>query len=91
MPEGKLLVRASYLCAALALGLLAIHFNAELLPGWTRGLALLAGALALVGAGLAVLYLGRHGWTRLRHWPGQVALALNSVLAIAFAFYVDLT
>jgi hypothetical protein len=91
MAGPKLLVHAAYLCAALALGLLAIHFNAGLLPGWTRGLALLAGALALAGAGFAAVHLARHGWTRLRLWPAQAAFALNSVLAVAFAFYVDLT
>jgi hypothetical protein len=82
-------LRASLLCAALALGLLAIHFNGGLLPAWTRPLALLAGALALCGAALAAFHLARHGWTKLAQWPGQVAFALNAFLAVAFLFYAN--
>lgn len=80
-------LRASFVCAALGLGLLAIHFNAGLLPGWTGALAALAGAFTLFGTGLAAFWLGRHGWTRMRNWPGQVAFALNAFLALAFLFY----
>jgi hypothetical protein len=80
-------LRASYLCAAVALGLLALHFNAEALPGWTSGLATLAAVFALPGALLAALSLGRHRWTSLQHWPAQVAFALNAFLALAFLFY----
>jgi hypothetical protein len=80
-------LRVSYLCAAVGLGLLAIHFNAGLLPGWTDALAVLAGAFALFGVGLAAVWLARQGWTRTRSWPGQVAFALNAFLALAFIFY----
>jgi hypothetical protein len=82
-------VRASYACAAVALGLLAFHFNAGQLPGWTRSLAALAGAVALLGTGLAAFWLGRSGWTQMRNWPGQVAFALNGILALAFVLYAS--
>jgi hypothetical protein len=80
-------LRASYLCAALALGLLALHFNAERLPAWTRGLSWLAGGIALAGLVLAARVLGRRGWTRLEHWRAQLALALNGFLAVSFLLY----
>jgi hypothetical protein len=80
-------LRASYVCAAVGLGVLAIHFNAGLLPGWTGALAVLAGAFAIFGTGLAAFCLGGQGWTRMRNWPGQVAFALNAFLALAFIFY----
>jgi hypothetical protein len=80
-------LRASYLCAAVGLGLLAIHFNAGLLPGWTRALSVVSGGFALAGAAFAALHLARHGWTRLGQWPAQAALALNAFLGLAFLFY----
>ena len=86
---GRLAVRASYLCAAAALSLLAVHFNAEALAGWTRALALLAAGFAVPGVLLAALSLGRTGWTRLQDWPGQVAFALNAFLALAFVLYAN--
>lgn len=81
------LVRASYACAALSAGLLALHFNAEQLPAWTTRLSLGAAALAFVGAACAAAALGRQGWTSLRHRAGQIALAINGFFAIAFAAY----
>jgi hypothetical protein len=33
------------------------------------------------------LALGRHGWTSLRHWAGQIALAINVFFAFALAVY----
>jgi hypothetical protein len=82
-------LRASYLCAAVALGLLAIHFNAGALAGWTPAFAALAAFFALPGALLAGYALGRRGWTSLQHWPVQVAFALNALLALAFLFYAS--
>lgn len=80
---------ASYICAGLALGLLAIHFNAEVLPAWTPSLSSFGAAIASAGAALAALSLGRRGWWSLRHWGGQVALALNAFLAVALFLYAN--
>lgn len=80
-------MRAAYLCAAVGLGLLAVHFNAGLLAGWTPALSFLSGAFALAGAAFAALHLNRHGWTRLAQWPAQAAFALNVLLGLAFLFY----
>lgn len=84
----QMTLRASYVCALAALALLALHFNAELFPGWTSGMALLSGALAGAGVGFAALSLGRR-WTSLAQWPGQVALALNTLLTLGFLFYAS--
>ena len=81
-------LRASYVCASVALALLALHFNAELFPGWTGGMALFSGALAGAGLGFAAVSLGRR-WTSLAQWPGQVALALNALLTLGFLFYAN--
>jgi len=81
-------LRVSYLCAVVALGLLALHFNAEQLSGWTRGLAALGAVLALPGALLAAWSLGRSGWTSARYWRAQIAFALNALLALAFLLYL---
>lgn len=78
------LVRASYLCAAIAGGLLAAHFNAGVLPAWTRGIALLSGGIAISGMGLAAFALGEGRWSSLRHWPAQLAFAVNAFLGVAF-------
>jgi hypothetical protein len=83
----NLLLRGSYLCAAVAAGLVALHFNAELFPGWTRGMAVLSCAFALAGAGLAATSIGSAGWTHLKLWPAHVAVALNILLALGFFFY----
>ena len=45
-------LRASYLCGALAAGLLALHFNLGWLPQWTRGISLLSGGVALADYGI---------------------------------------
>lgn len=82
-------LRVSYLCAAVALGLLALHFNAEELSGWTRSLAALAALVALPGALLAAWSLGRRGWTSAQHWRAQIAFALNALLALAFLLYLN--
>jgi uncharacterized membrane protein HdeD (DUF308 family) len=81
------LLPASYLCAGLALALLALHFNAELMPAWTRSVSSFGAALALAGTFLAASSLGRRGWWSLRHWAGQVALALNAFLAVALFLF----
>jgi len=81
-------VVASYLCAAVAAGLLALHFNAGLLPSWTRGISWLSGGLALAGVGLAAYSFGREGWTDIRYWPRQLAFGINALLAIGFIAYV---
>lgn len=81
-------LRASYVCGFVALALLALHFNAELFPAWTRGMALLSGALAGAGVGMAAVSLGRR-WTSIAQWPGQVALAFNALLTLGFLFYVS--
>ena len=75
---------ASYICAALAAGLLAAHFNAALFPTWTRGIALLSGGIAVAGTALAAYSLGSQGWTSLRHWAGHLAFAINAFLGVAF-------
>jgi hypothetical protein len=80
--------RASYLCAAVAAGLLALHFNAGLLPQWTRGFSLLSGGLALAGVGLAAFSLGREQWAEIRYWRRHLAFSLNALLAIGFLAYV---
>jgi len=81
-------LRAAYVCAAVAAGLLALHFNAALLPRWTRGIALLSGGLALAGTGLAAFSFDRDGWTDIRYWPRHLAFSLNALLAIGFMAYV---
>jgi hypothetical protein len=81
-------LRASYLCAAAGLALLALHFNAELFAGWTRGMALWSGALGLAGVALAAWSLGGR-WLSLSQWPGQVALGLNAILSLGFLFYAN--
>jgi hypothetical protein len=78
---------ASWLCAALAGGMLALHFNGEVAPGWTRGLSYFAGWLALAGAALAAYALGRQGWASLRYWLEQLALGVNLLLGLSFLFY----
>jgi multisubunit Na+/H+ antiporter MnhB subunit len=83
----KTAVRASYVCAAAALVLLALHFNAERLPAWTPRLAVTAGVIALAGALLAAVSLDRRGWTDLSHWPAQLAFAINTILALGFLAY----
>lgn len=85
----NLLLRVSYLCAAVAAGLVAAHFNAELFGGWTRGMAVISCGFALAGATCATLSIGASGWTRLRHWPAQLAFALNALLAIGFFVYAN--
>lgn len=65
---------------------MALHFNAEQLPGRTRGLA---AAFALAGTGLAAVWLRRRGWTPIRNWSGQVAFALHTFLALAFVLYAN--
>jgi hypothetical protein len=85
----RLAPRASYLCALVAMGLLALHFNAAQLPGWTRSLAVLAGGFAVAGAALAAMSLDRRGWVSIRRWPIQAAFALNTVLALGFLVYAD--
>lgn len=87
-PRDRRLARqAAYLCAALAGGLLVLHFNGELAPAWTRGLSLFAGWIALAGAAAAVYALGSRGWTSLGYWPAQVALGVNLLLGISFVLY----
>jgi hypothetical protein len=89
MPDSRrTALRASYFCAAVAAGLLALHFNAGVLPRWTRGFSLLSGGLALAGAGLAAFSFGREDWADLRHWPRHLAFSLNALLAIGFIAYV---
>ena len=80
----RVALRGSYLCAVIAAGLLAAHFNAGLFPAWTRGLGLLSGGIAVAGAGLAAAAIGAEGWTNLRAWAGQLSLAINALLGIAF-------
>jgi hypothetical protein len=77
-------LRASYLCAVVAAGLLALHFNAALLPSWTQGIALLSGGLALAGVGLAAYSFGSDGWTDIRYWPAHLAFGLNALLGLGF-------
>jgi hypothetical protein len=77
-------LRASYLCAVVAAGLLALHFNAALLPSWTQGVALLSGGLALAGVGLAAYSFGSDGWTDIRYWPAHLAFGLNALLGLGF-------
>jgi hypothetical protein len=83
-------LRASYLCAAIAAGLLALHFNLGWLPQWTRGISLLSGGLALAGAGLAAASFGREDVFDIRRWPHHLALGLNGLLAAGFVSYVAL-
>ena len=82
-------LRASYLCAAVAAGLLAMHFDIGLLPRWTRGFSLLSGGLALAGAGLAAFSFAPEEWTDIRYWPRHLAFGLNALLAIGFIAYVS--
>jgi hypothetical protein len=82
-------LKASYICAALAAGLLAMHYNAAVLPQWTRGLSLLSGGLALAGVGLAVYSLAPEDWTDIRRWPRHLAFGLNALLAVGFIAYVS--
>jgi hypothetical protein len=77
-------VRASYVCAVLAMALLASHYIAAILPAWTKGISLFSGGLALAGSGLAAFALTPEGWTDIEQWPAQVALGINALLAIAF-------
>jgi hypothetical protein len=83
-------LRASYLCAALAAGLLALHFNLGWLPQWTRGVSLMAGGLALAGAGLAAASFRRGELLDIRRWPHHLSLGLNGLLAVGFVSYVAL-
>lgn len=82
-------LRASYFCAAVAAGLLAMHFNVGLLPQWTRAFSLLSGGVALAGAGLAAFSFGRGDWADMQYWPRHLAFALNALLAIGFIAYVS--
>jgi hypothetical protein len=77
-------LRASYVCAVVAAGLLACHYNAALLPAWTRGIALLSGGLALAGAALAAYSFGAEGWADLRYWRAHVAFGINALLGLGF-------
>jgi hypothetical protein len=77
-------LRASYVCAVVAAGLLALHFKAALLPAWTQGIALLSGGLALAGVGLAAHSFGSEGWTDIRCWPAHLAFGLNALLGAGF-------
>jgi hypothetical protein len=89
LPSHRTARRASYVCAALAAALLAAYVNVGLLPVWLAPIALLSGAIALAGAALAAFSLGSEGWSSLRHWPGQLALAVNAFLGIAFLAYAS--
>jgi hypothetical protein len=80
----RMALRASYVCAIVAAGLLACHYNAALLPAWTRGIALLSGGLALAGTGLAAYSLGSEGWTDIRYWRAHVAFGMNALLGLGF-------
>jgi hypothetical protein len=80
----RMALRASYVCAAAAAGLLACHYNIALLPAWTRGVALLSGGLALAGTGLAAYSFGSDGWTDIRYWPAHLAFGINALLALGF-------
>jgi hypothetical protein len=85
--SAETLLKASYLCAAVAGGLVAAHFNAELFGGWTRAMSVISAGFALAGAAFAAFRLASAGWTRLRNWPAQLAFALNALLAMGFTFY----
>jgi hypothetical protein len=64
--------------------LLALHFNAGVLPAWTQGIALFSGGLALAGAGLAAFSFEPEGWTDIRHWRAHLAFGINALLGLAF-------
>jgi len=74
---------------SVAAGLLALHYNARLLPRWRRGFSLLSGGLALAGVGLAYFSFGREGWTDLGYWPRHLAFGQNAILAVGFIAYVS--
>jgi hypothetical protein len=80
----RLALRASYLFAVVAAGLLALHFNAALLPSWTDRIALLSGGLALAGVGLAAYSFGSAGWMDLSYWRAHVAFGVNALLGLGF-------
>ena len=82
-------LKASYLCAAVAAGLLAMHYNTAIVPQWTRGLLLLSDGLALVGVALAVYSLRPEDWTDICRRPRQLAFGLNALLAVWFIAYVS--
>jgi hypothetical protein len=80
-------LRAAWVCAALAAGLLALHFNAGRLPAWTGRLSVFAGAIALGGVAFAAHAMGRRGWTSLLCWRAQLAFAANGLLGLALLAY----